>query len=84
LTTRSEAYTSPPGEAVKRQQKPVWDIVLAICTVTYILFVLFDGIDSPLLGLALIACVAHRLVQAHLGRSRPHPAPHRESGTRTG
>jgi hypothetical protein len=43
--------------------------MLGLCSVAYVVLVLFDDVQSPLLSMALIFLVAYELIQPHL-RSR--------------
>ncbi len=42
------------------------DVALGLCACAYLGLVLFDDVESPLLSLALIALVAHELIQPHV------------------
>jgi hypothetical protein len=42
------------------------DVILGLCACAYLGLVLFDDVESPLLSLALIALVAHELIQPHV------------------
>jgi hypothetical protein len=58
----------PPGpltqhRAAKMLARLTWDVVLALCTTVYLLLVLFDDLESPLLSIALIGMVSYTLAR---------------------
>ena len=76
--TRSDLYTRPEhddpaanslgGPAGARTPALVWDFVLGLGVLAYLLLVLFDGIESPLMGLLLVVGAGRRVLQPHLGK----------------
>jgi hypothetical protein len=84
LITRLESYTKDGSQsASSRHAEPpahdpasggvraqlAWDVMLGLCSAAYLVLVLFDDVQSPLLSIALIFLVAYELIQPHL-RSR--------------
>jgi hypothetical protein len=43
-----------------------WDVLLGLCSSAYLVLVLFDDVQSPLLSMALIFLVAYELIQPRL------------------
>jgi hypothetical protein len=43
-----------------------WDVALCLCASGYLALVLFDGVDSPVLSIALLFLVAYSLIHPHL------------------
>ena len=63
----AELPAHDPASGVRAQI--AWDIMLVLCGAAYVVLVLFDDVQSPLLSMALIFVVAYELIQPHL-RSR--------------
>ena len=63
----AELPAHDPASGVRAQI--AWDIMLVLCGAAYVVLVLFDDVQSPLLSMALIFLVAYELIQPHL-RSR--------------
>ena len=71
MTTRSEPCTKPEYEAARapaRTSPLVWDAVLCLSVLAYVVLTLFGGFDSPLLSLAVVFVVGRRLFQPRNGR----------------
>jgi hypothetical protein len=81
LITRLESYTKDPAQggsstdaetpaqdthADEVRARLVKDVTLGLCVSAYLVLVLFDNVESPLLSIALIVLVAYELVQPHL------------------
>jgi hypothetical protein len=62
-TREAEAASAPP---VSRRVRAYWDVALGLGAIAYLLFVLFDDVESPLLSLALLILVAHELFEPHV------------------
>ena len=72
MITRLESCTK---HAQPRAHDPVsdgaraqlaWDVFLGLCGSAYLVLVLFDDVQSPLLSMALIFLVGYELIQPHL------------------
>ena len=64
-STPAEAPTQEPAPRRERS-RAAWDITLGLSASAYLVFVLFDDVESPLLSMALIFLVAYALIQPHL------------------
>jgi hypothetical protein len=72
LITRQESCTKhagpraydPTSDGARAQLAR--DILLGLCSFAYLVLVLFDDMQSPLLSMALIFLVAYELIQPHL------------------
>ena len=64
----SSPHAEPPAHdpASSVRAQIAWDIMLVLCGAAYVVLVLFDDVQSPLLSMALIFLVAYELIQPHL------------------
>lgn len=66
MITRLESCTKEQSPRLPDRHRLFWDITLGLCAAGYLALVLFDGVESPLFSLALIAVVGYKLVQPRL------------------
>jgi hypothetical protein len=45
-----------------------WDLALGFGALAYVLLALFDGLESPLLAVVVVALTGYQLVQPHRGK----------------
>lgn len=48
------------------RSQAAWDVTLGLFALAYVVVVLFDDVESPLLSLALVVLVAYELIQPHV------------------
>ena len=71
FSTRAECEEQTAGPPLKTKSRffPPYlgDTALALGALVYVVLALFDGMDSPLVGLVVILVVGHRLFRPHYG-----------------